>query len=206
MADIEKELNAIKNAVYGREVRGAIHDGIKKINDEAENATDLSESAKHQVENIQQQVNQLVVEGDSSVEAAQARVDVKGHVYETLKQRLDTEYTEVMSKLVQIEQEINTKMSISEGATKQELRQKELEIKSYLDTQLSTIGSMTPKGAFATLQELKNEYPNGTEGIFLVQSDGHWYYWNGDDWTDGGLYQAMPWDEFMTEPDEEWVI
>ena len=99
MADIKKELNAIKNAVYGREVRGSIHDGIKKINDEVENATDLSESAKHQVENIQQQVNQLVVEGDSSVEAAQARVDAEGKSYPTLKARLDAKETEFSSRL-----------------------------------------------------------------------------------------------------------
>lgn len=91
MADIQKELNDIKNAVYGKEVRGAIHDGIKKINEEVEDTTELSENAKHQVENIQQQVNQLVVEGDSSVEAAQARVDAEGNVYTTLKERLDAE-------------------------------------------------------------------------------------------------------------------
>src|SRR5690606_29337488 len=101
MADIKKELNAIKNAVYGREVRSSIHDGIKKINDEAENAADLSESAKHQVENIQQQVNQLVVEGDSSVEAAQARVDAEGKSYPTLKARLDAKETEFSSQLAQ---------------------------------------------------------------------------------------------------------
>src|SRR5690606_12859808 len=101
MADIKKELNAIKNAVYGREVRSSIHDGIKKINDEAENAADLSESAKHQVENIQQQVNKLVVEGDSSVEAAQARVDAEGKSFPTLKARLDAKETEFSSQLAQ---------------------------------------------------------------------------------------------------------
>src|SRR5690606_34821477 len=99
--DIQKELNDIKNAVYGREVRGSIHDGIKKINDEVEVATDLSESAKHQVENIQQQVNQLVVEGDSSVEAAQARVDADGNTFTTLKERLDTKETQFASQLAQ---------------------------------------------------------------------------------------------------------
>ena len=99
MADIKKELNDIKNAVYGKEVRGAIHDGIKKINDEVENATDLSESAKHQVENIQQQVNQLVVEGDSSVEAAQARVDADGNTFTTLKERLDTKETQLANEI-----------------------------------------------------------------------------------------------------------
>ena len=38
MADISNELQAIKTAVYGEEVRGSIHDGIKKINDEMEEA------------------------------------------------------------------------------------------------------------------------------------------------------------------------
>src|SRR5690625_1253854 len=104
MADIKKELNDIKNAVYGKEVRGSIHDGIKKINDEVENATDLSESAKHQVENIQQQVNQLVVEGDSSVEAAQARVDAEGKSFPTLKARLDEKETQFSSQLAQIDE------------------------------------------------------------------------------------------------------
>lgn len=36
MADIDNELNQIKNAVYGRDVRGSIHDGIDKINKESE--------------------------------------------------------------------------------------------------------------------------------------------------------------------------
>ena len=101
MADIKKELNDIKNAVYGKEVRGAIHDGIKKINEEVEDATELSENAKYQVENIQQQVNQLVVEGDSSVEAAQARVDADGNTFTTLKERLDTKETQFASQLAQ---------------------------------------------------------------------------------------------------------
>lgn len=35
MAGIQKELNQIKNAIYGRDVRQAIHDGIKKAYDDA---------------------------------------------------------------------------------------------------------------------------------------------------------------------------
>lgn len=107
MADIKKELNDIKNAVYGKEVRGSIHDGIKKINDEVENATDLCESAKHQVENIQQQVNQLVVEGDSSVEAAQARVDADGNVFTTLKERLDTKEAQAVEAINEVSMKID---------------------------------------------------------------------------------------------------
>lgn len=43
---------------------------------------------------FQTQINQMVVDGDSSVEAAQARVDNEGNTYDTLKERLDTEKEE----------------------------------------------------------------------------------------------------------------
>lgn len=39
--------------------------------------------------NIQNQLNELVVAGDSSVESAQARVDISGKTYDTLKERID---------------------------------------------------------------------------------------------------------------------
>lgn len=45
MANIKNELNQIKNAVYGKDVRGSIHDGIDKINKETEKATQKSNEA-----------------------------------------------------------------------------------------------------------------------------------------------------------------
>lgn len=50
--------------------------------------------------------------------------------------------------------------------------------------------SGSPKGVYATLSALQAAYPTGAEGIYVVQADGHWYYWNGNAWTDGGVYQA----------------
>ena len=52
MANIDKELNHIKNAIYGREVRGSIHDGIKKINDESENSKQKADEAHDMMESI----------------------------------------------------------------------------------------------------------------------------------------------------------
>ena len=52
MAKIDNELNQIKNAVYGKDVRGSIHDGIDKINKETEVATDKSEQAYDVMESI----------------------------------------------------------------------------------------------------------------------------------------------------------
>ena len=51
-----------------------------------------------------------------------------------------------------------------------------------------TVGNGSPKGVYATLSDLESAYPTGTTGIYVVSADGHWYYWNGSAWTDGGDY------------------
>lgn len=61
--------------------------------------------------------------------------------------------------------------------------------KTLVDAQFASIVSGAPKGTFTTLNALKEAYPKGTEGVFLVLENGHWYYYaNG--WLDGGVYQA----------------
>lgn len=45
-------------------------------------------------------------------------------------------------------------------------------------------------GTYATLAALQTAYPSGTTGNFLVEANGHWYYWDGA-WTDGGVYSGM---------------
>ena len=52
MADIKKELNDIKNAIYGRDVRGSIHDGIDKINKESEVSKQKANEAHDVMESI----------------------------------------------------------------------------------------------------------------------------------------------------------
>src|SRR5690625_3774252 len=52
MANIDNELNQIKNAVYGRDVRGSIHDGIEKINNESEDSKQKADEAHDVMENI----------------------------------------------------------------------------------------------------------------------------------------------------------
>jgi glycerophosphoryl diester phosphodiesterase len=98
---IKQLANDIRSKVYGREVRESLAKGIEEAGDLADKANTKSENAVYQVNNIQAQVNQLVVEGDSSVEAAQARVDAEGKSYPTLKARLDAKETEFSSQLAQ---------------------------------------------------------------------------------------------------------
>lgn len=52
MANINRELNDIKNAVYGKDVRGSIHDGIKKINEESEESKGKAIEAHDVMESI----------------------------------------------------------------------------------------------------------------------------------------------------------
>ena len=71
------------------------------IDAKATNALSLSESADTLSKSVQEQFNQVVIDGDSSVEAAQARVDASGQTNPTLKSRLDKEHNEVTAQLAQ---------------------------------------------------------------------------------------------------------
>lgn len=84
-----------------------LNDGRKKINhaievaksseqtshwaretaNESKRIADNSDQLAH---SVQTQLNEIVVDGDSSVEAAQARIDSEGNQFGTLKERLDT--------------------------------------------------------------------------------------------------------------------
>lgn len=61
---------------------------------------------------------------------------------------------------------------------------------SSVENELSSVASGSPKGVYATLAALQAAYPTGTEGIYVISASGHWFYWNGSAWTDGGVYQA----------------
>lgn len=96
---------------------------------------------------------------------------------------------EVLSK-----EETNKALDSKADKQKTEKALNELERKkadqSFVDAQLSSIVSGAPKGTYKTLQALKEAYPNGTEGVFLVLENGHWYYY-ASGWQDGGVYQSQ---------------
>ena len=58
--------------------------------------------AQQKADDVQTQLDQVVIDGDSSVEAAQARVDRKGRTHDTLKENLDVNFSEVDAQLAQI--------------------------------------------------------------------------------------------------------
>src|SRR5690625_5208188 len=84
------------------EGREKLNEAIKDSNmakEDSSEALDKADTALANSESTQTQLDTIVIEGDSSVEAAQARVDKVGKTYDTLKDRLDTENEKVTSQL-----------------------------------------------------------------------------------------------------------
>lgn len=59
---------------------------------------------------------------------------------------------------------------------------------NYVDTKVSSIASGSPKGSYPTLAALEAAYPIGASGIYVVQADNKWYFWDGSAWQPGGTY------------------
>lgn len=70
------------------------------------------EDIERDITGVQEQFNQVVIEGDSSVEAAQARVDAKNVAQPTLKARLDKDYNEVTAQLAETADNYTTVTSL----------------------------------------------------------------------------------------------
>src|SRR5690625_3223644 len=118
MANIKKELNDIKNAVYGREVRGAIHDGIYKVNRESEGSRQIANNTKQRQDAVEQQFNNLLSEWSDerpidNAETIAARTNTKeSKTYENLGKRLDEEYGKVKTQLAPSENGLKPNWSV----------------------------------------------------------------------------------------------
>lgn len=101
------------NNVIGLEVRRRLMDieDLKHLSAEAQqrslSAEEMAKLAELLSKSTKEELDQIVIEGDSSVEAAQARVDAKGEAHKTLKARLDSEYGEVAGGLEETGEEVN---------------------------------------------------------------------------------------------------
>ena len=62
----------------------------------------------------------------------------------------------------------------------------EAEIKAMLNNILDG----TPKGTYPNISALRTAKPSGDKGIYVTTDNGHWNYWDGSSWADGGSYQS----------------
>ncbi|MDO5792742.1 MAG: tail fiber domain-containing protein [Turicibacter sp.] len=86
MANITDYLNKIKSAVYGKDVRSSIHDGIKSINNEIETTTSKQKLLDQK---FTEQIKNMTNNNPSIAEVVDARIGLDAKVYDTLGQRLD---------------------------------------------------------------------------------------------------------------------
>lgn len=94
---------------YPYRILGTFFDRLFR-NDLNDNFKDVEVDLKE----VQTKVNQLVVEGDSSPQAALASVNAKGVIKATLKQRLDDDYNEVATSLAENAKKIAGRRSITD--------------------------------------------------------------------------------------------
>ena len=78
MASIQEHLDKIKNAIFGKDVRQSIHDGLNKINQETESTSKNQEKLERTFDDL------IINAGNSNAEVAAAR-----NGFETLGKRLD---------------------------------------------------------------------------------------------------------------------
>ena len=57
-------------------------------------------------------------------------------------------------------------------------------ISDEVSSQLSTLTSATPLGA-SSMSDMTD-----TSRIYVLETDGHWYWYDGTNWQDGGVYQS----------------
>ncbi|RST57686.1 hypothetical protein D5F11_021745 [Siminovitchia terrae] len=107
MADISNELIQIKSAIYGKDVRGSIHDGIDKINRETEKTTGIAKDTERRQTSLEQQfdeqIQNMTLDDPSSAELVAARTNtVTGETLTTIGRRLDEEYEKFSSEITNI--------------------------------------------------------------------------------------------------------
>lgn len=125
MANINTELEQIRKAVYGREVRGSIANAIELINKEQVNTSTAQT-------NLDGKFNQLIINaGNSNAEVVAARVKADGTQFNTLSKRLD--------KGDEVHNELNNEV-ISARTDSKNVAHKNLKARlDKFDSQLDTI-------------------------------------------------------------------
>lgn len=63
----------------------------------------------------------------------------------------------------------------------------------------------TPKAVFNTLEDLQKAYPKGASGIYIVKSDGYWYYYD-KSWIKGLQFQSMIIPDELTFNGQNYIV
>src|SRR5690625_2799497 len=131
--------------------------------------TDTLNEGREKLNNAITAFNETVVEGDSSVEAAQARVDEKGVPHPTLKARIDDGFEKTSQQLAQTEQELA--LGLSRKVDQAVFDISTQEIKFYADDRLiDTVDISEASNAQAVQEYIDSLVTDGQiEGVVLAK-------------------------------------
>jgi len=179
MADIDINVEKIRAAILGEEVRESIASGIEGINEEVESTTAKQDNLKVIFDDL------VINAGDENAEIVAAR-NGKGSLPIRLAENdadLANFKAETLSSLEEKANQIALDTTNNNVTTKAD--------KVYVDEQIALKASGTPDETFSTLTTLQTAYPVGNSRNKLISANGHIYTWSGSAWTDTGiLYQA----------------
>ncbi|RYM02805.1 hypothetical protein EWH99_10755 [Sporolactobacillus sp. THM7-7] len=144
-------------------------------NDQNQNLKDIESDIKEQKARVDAQISSV----EQPSEVVDARVDTSGTEHATLKDRLDSVDQNTASQLADLAQSKTDKITSDAD-------------RAYFENKFASILDGSPDGVFTTLSDLQSAYPDGSQGLYVVQEDGNWYFWlDGSGWTAGGLYQSI---------------
>lgn len=107
-AAIDNANEAFKKSASAVSTSNIANDTANNALADANKATELATTANEKTDSFQSQLDQLSIEGDSSVEAAQARVTADGTTYTTLQQRLNE--ADSLVGAIKLHKESNSKL------------------------------------------------------------------------------------------------
>lgn len=169
MANINTELEQIRKAVYGREVRGSIANAIELINKEQINTSTAQT-------NLDGKFNQLIINaGNSNAEVVASRVKADGTQFDTLSKRLD-KGDEVHNTL---NNEVIGARTDSKNVAHKNLKARLDRFDSQLDTIAININSYPKIGAETELARIIRVISSVPEGSTILFPNSE-YILNGD--------------------------
>lgn len=164
----------------------------------ASNFEKIQNGVNGQSDSLNKQITDLLgdVAPQDQNEVTQARIDVHGNSYRTLKSREDvtqataeTALSEERDTSVEVQDARTNSSSQTYPTLKERMDNQENDLNNSINDKLSQISSVPE--TFANLSALKSAYPNGKTGLFVTADNGHKYIWANSTWTDAGIYQAV---------------
>jgi hypothetical protein len=121
-------------------------------------------------------------------------ITVAGDMMRDMQQQFNEQLAETVDEVQRLENEKAAKTEVNALATNK-ANEADLIITNNNVANLQTQLNAQDRGwggTYATLTALQTAFPTGDSKRYVVAADGHWYFWDGTTWADGGLFEYAP--------------